>query len=246
MRLKRETFNIILGNVSDQIELTRTNLEPNPRSTHHQLALIYRLATGWSFLTLQDLFGVSISSASIFFNKVCRVIVANIYDFSVTLPSTDEEWKAKLKGFMENYGLPCVGAWDGFYVIVCSKLKGYYSFKKKYAINNFGLVSQNKRFLYAVAGAPGSTHDVRLLKSALIYNEIIGGLVIPDRKVDLGSFGEIPLMTIGDTAFPRFPWLLKSCNEKATDKQQQHFNKKFFGARVVNANAKLACWKVDE
>ena len=46
MRLKRETFNIILGNVSDQIELTQTNLEPNPRSTHHQLALIYRLATG--------------------------------------------------------------------------------------------------------------------------------------------------------------------------------------------------------
>ena len=39
MRLKRETFNIILEKVSPQIELTPTNLEPNPTTTHRQLAL---------------------------------------------------------------------------------------------------------------------------------------------------------------------------------------------------------------
>ena len=31
---------------------------------------------------------------------------------------TDEEWKAKLKGFIENYESPCAGAWDGFHVIL--------------------------------------------------------------------------------------------------------------------------------
>ena len=62
-------------------------------------------------------------------------------------------------------------------------------------MNNLGLVSYNKRSLYAAVGAPGSTHDARLLKSASIYSDIINGLVIPDSKIALGNFGEIPLVT---------------------------------------------------
>ena len=74
-------------------------------------------------------------SASIFFfDEVCRVIVANIYDLYVTLLSTDKEWKAELKAFIENYEFP----WGGFHVIVSCKLKGYYRFKKKYPVNNLG------------------------------------------------------------------------------------------------------------
>ena len=61
-------------------------------------------------------------------------------------------------------------------------------------------------------------HDVRLLKSASIHSNIILGLVIPDRKITLGNFGEIRLVTIGDSAFPRFYWLIKSYNENTTDK----------------------------
>ena len=55
-------------------------------------------------------------------------------------------------------------------------------------MNNLGLVSYNKRFLYAAVGTPGSTDDARLLKSASIYGDIINGLVIPDRKMALGNF----------------------------------------------------------
>ena len=115
-------------------------------------------------------------------------------------------------------------------------MKGYYSFKKKYTANNLGLVSNNTRFLYAVVGVPGSTYDAHLLKSASIYNEIIGGSVIPDRKVVLGIFGEIPLVKIGDITFPRFSWLLKSYSENTTSKKQKYFNNKFFGASVVTEN----------
>ena len=95
-----------------------------------------------------------------FFDEVCRVIVANIYDLYVTLLSTDKEWKAELKAFIENYEFP----WGGFHVIVSCKLKGYYRFKKKYPVNNLELVIHNKRFLYAVVGAPASILNARLLK----------------------------------------------------------------------------------
>ena len=36
--------------------------------------------------------------------------------------------------------------------------------KKRYRVSNMGLVSYNKRFLHTAVGAPGSTHDSRLLK----------------------------------------------------------------------------------
>lgn len=238
MRIQRETFNQILFTIRDQIELQPTNINPFPTSPDRQLALtIYRLSTGCSFAIISDVFGVSVSSASIFFNKVCRVIVAKLYDTYVTLPITDEDWEIEIRGFLENYEFPCVGAFDGFHVHISSKLKSYYSFKKKYTVNNLGLVSYNKRFLYAAVGAPGSTHDARLLKSASIYSDIINGSVIPDRKVALGNFGDIPLVTIGDSAFPRFSWLIKSYNENTSDKQQRYFNKRLCGARVVTENA---------
>lgn len=63
--------------------------------------------------------------------------------------------------------------------------------RKKYTVNNLGLVSRNKWFLYA-AGAPDSTHDARLLKPGSTYNEIIGGSIISTQKVALGNFEEIP------------------------------------------------------
>ena len=86
MRIRRDTFNQILVKIRDQIELTPTNLNPFPKSPDRQLALIiYRLATSCSYATLSDVFGVSVSSASMFSNKVWTVIVANIYDTHVKL-----------------------------------------------------------------------------------------------------------------------------------------------------------------
>ena len=132
MRIRRESLNQILVKIRDQIELTPTNLNPFPTSPDRQLALtIYRLATACSYTTRSDVFGVSVSSASMFFNKICRVILANIYDTHVKLPSTDSEWEVEIRGYFENSESPCVGAWDGFHEKFSSKLKSYYSLKKK-------------------------------------------------------------------------------------------------------------------
>ena len=104
-------------------------------------------------------------------------------------------------------------------------------------MTNLGLIGYNKRFLYAAVGAPGSTHDARLLKDSSIYSDIINGNVIPDWVVRLGDFGEIPLVAIGDSAFPQFAWLIKACNENTRDNQKKCFNKRLCGTRVVTENA---------
>ena len=68
MRINRATCNFILDGIYEDIILTPTNLKPNPTSPDRQLALtIYRLATGCTYSTLSDLFGVSVSAVSKFF-----------------------------------------------------------------------------------------------------------------------------------------------------------------------------------
>ena len=74
-------------------------------------------------------------------------------------------------------------------------------------MNNLALTSYNKRFLYAAIGAPGSTHDARMLKQPSYFDKVLSGRALPDRETNLGGFGDIPLVTIEDSAFPRFSWL---------------------------------------
>ena len=47
----------------------------------------------------------------------------------VKLPETDKQREVEVRGFIENYGFPAVGAWDGFHIHVNSQLKTNFSFK---------------------------------------------------------------------------------------------------------------------
>ena len=55
--------------------------------------------------------------------------------------------------------------------------------------------------------------------------------------IRLGDFGEIPLATIGDSAFPQYEWLLKTYYVNTRDEQQKHFNKRLCGPKVITENA---------
>ena len=82
------TFNFMLDGIYEDLILTPTNLKPNPTFTDWQLALtIYRVATGCTYSTLSDLFGVSVSAGSKFFDKICRLMVVSRYDRYVRLPT---------------------------------------------------------------------------------------------------------------------------------------------------------------
>ena len=127
MRINCTIFNFILDGIYEDIILTSTNLKANPTFPDRQLALIiYLLATGCTYSTLSDLFGVSVSAASKFFNKICRLMVISLYDRYACLPTNDEEWQNEIRGFLENYEFPC----DDSHVYINSHLKNYFTFKK--------------------------------------------------------------------------------------------------------------------
>ena len=101
-----------------------------------------------------------------------------------------------------------------------------------------GLVGYNKRFLDLTVGAPGSTHDARFLRSTGLFKKILRGQGLPNKTINLGDeFGEIPLVTIGDSAFPRFPWLVKGFNSMTVDPKERYYNSKLCSARVVTEDA---------
>ena len=160
-----------------------------------------------------------------------------MYDKFVALTKNQAEWETELKNFIENYQFPCVGGWDGLHVYVCSKLKSCFSFEKKYTVSNLALIGYNKRILYAAVGALGSIRDARILKNTQLYQQILEGDAIPKLNICLEGAGTVPMVTIGDCAFPRHSWLLKSYKEDTRNPRQKYLNKKLCSARVVTENA---------
>ena len=96
--------------------------------------------------------------------------------------------------------------------------------------------------------APGSTHDARLLKFSKFSKKTLQGIGLPNKTVSLGEdLGEIPLVTIGDSAFPRHAWLVKGFNENTVDPRERYFDKKLCSARVVSENCYGMCkgrWRI--
>ena len=229
LRVSTETFELMLQRIEIYIVKEPTNVVPFPIEPHRQLGItLYRCAYGCTFSTVADLFGVSMSLTEQVFASVSRELIRNLFTEFVKMPNTEEEWRQEAIGFIENYGFPCIGAWDGFHVSVSTKLKNFYSFKKRYTISNMGLIGHNKLFLAATVNAPGSTHDARLLQSSK---------VLPNKSINLGDkFGEIPLVTVGDSAFPRYAWLVKGFSDTTRNEKERLFNEKLRSARVVTEN----------
>lgn len=100
-----------------------------------------------------------------------------------------------------------------------------------------GFIGHNKRFMWAAVGAPGSTHDSRLLQNCEIFSQLEEGHVLPNRSLNLYPHGEIPITTVGDSAFPSRPWLLKPYKEGTLVPKQRYFNNRLCSARVVSEHA---------
>ena len=237
-RVTRDTFNYILDEIRDSIYKKPTPMKPFPTPPDVQLAIcLYRLAHGCTFLTVGDLFGVAESTAHGIFQDVCKAIVGHLYDRLVHLLRNAVQWSHEMQKFLEDWEFPCVGAWDGFQVYVTTKLKNFYSYKKRYSVTNMALIGHNKRFMFAAVGAPGSTHDSRLLKSCDIFSEIENGHVLPNSRLNLHPYGEIPFATVGDSAFPNPSWLLKPFKDGIRVQKERYFNRRLCSARVVSEHA---------
>ena len=92
-------------------------------------------------------------------------------------------------------------------------------------------------FMDVNIGWPGKVHDARVLVNSSLYCKANRGQLVPNWKRTINGT-DVPLLILGDPAYPLLPWLMKPYPENgATTPQQHHFNYRLSRARMVIENA---------
>ena len=73
-------------------------------------------------------------------------------------------------------------------------------------------------------GWPGRVHDARFFVNSSLYKRVQDGTLLPDWKQTI-SGKEIPLLMLGDPAYPLLLWLMKAFpNNGSLSCEQKTFN----------------------
>ena len=56
---------------------------------------------------------------------------------------------------------------------------------------------------------------------------------LPNKTVTLDDYWESPLVTVGDSVFPSFSWLVKAIDNNTGDEKERNYNLKLNRAPVV-------------
>ena len=87
-------------------------------------------------------------------------------------------------------------------------------------------------------GALDSTHDARLLRHTNVHKDITDGKAAPNKAVNFGpDYGDITLMTIKDSTFPRSSWLLEAFRDNTNNEKEKYFNMVLHSASFVTERA---------
>ena len=185
------------------------------------------LATNSDYCTIRQLFGVSKPTVCVITKEVCAAIVNILLPKFIRIP-TGDNLKAVIEGFKDKLGFPkCVGVVDETHIPIVLPVEcpaDYYNWKRWHSIIMQGTVNHLGHFIDIYVGWPGRVHDARVFVNSSLYKRVQDGTLFPDWKHTI--FGkEIPLLMLGDPAYPLLPWLKKVFPDSDTlSHEQKTFN----------------------
>ena len=143
------------------------------------------------------------------------------------MPS-DGRLREVVDGFKSRWGFPqVVGAIDGSHIPIIRPSESatdYYNRKCFHSIIIQGVVDYRGQFIDVYIGWPGKLHDARVFYNSSFYRKGCQGTLLFSQPVQLEG-KDIPLLILGDPAYPLLPWLMKPYSDTATTTpQEKNFN----------------------
>ena len=222
--MTERTFRILCNELRPYIQKQCTVLR-EPISVERRVAVtVWKLATNVEYRTLSNLFGIGLSTVAVIVVETCQAISANLLTRYVYIPE-DELLKEVVRGFETCWGFPqAAGAIDGTHIPIIRPEESpsdYYNRKGYYSIIVQGLVDFRGRFMDVCIGWPGKVHDARVFANSTVYSKGMSGSLFPSWTRQLGRV-EVPLVILGDPAYPLLPWLIKPYaeNDHSTAKEK--------------------------
>ena len=239
-RMSRATFMYLCNELRLAIERDDTTMRKAIPTEQRDALTLWFLATNADYRTIGHLFGVSKSTICVITKDVCAAIVRKLLVKYIRIP-TGDGLKEVVDGFKHKWEFPqCAGSVDGTHIPIVSPEEcpaDYYNRKGWHSILMQGVVNHLGHFTDIYVGWPGRVHDARVFSNSTLYQKGQDGTLFPDWKESIAGT-DVPLVLLGDPAYPLLPWLMKAFPDNGhLSRQQRNFNYRLSSARVTVEHA---------
>ena len=183
--------------------------------------------------------------------ETCDALFEALHEEVMPTP-TPEDWLRISKDYQKCWQFPnCVGSIDGKRIVLqalCNSGSMFYKYKHTFSIVLLAVVDANYRFTYIDVGAYGSQSDGSVFSNSTFGKALNSStLPLPNAQMLPNSEKTLPVVFVGDEAFPLKENLLRPYPGKNLDYNKRVFNYRLSRARrtVENTFGILASkWRV--
>uniref|UniRef100_A0A8C8SK72 DDE Tnp4 domain-containing protein n=1 Tax=Pelusios castaneus TaxID=367368 RepID=A0A8C8SK72_9SAUR len=229
-RMRKATFMELCRELAPALHHKDTQMRSAITVEKRVAIALWKLATPDCYRSVANQFGVGRSTVGVALSQVCRAINCLLLRRTVTLGNV----RKIIEGF-QDLGFPnCGGALDGTHIPILAPdhlAREYINQKGYFSMVLQALVDHRGRFTDINAGWSGKVHDARIFRNSGLFRRLQSGTFFPDEKLTVQGV-EMPVVILGDPAYPLMPWLMKPFTGKL-DPAKEHFNYRLSRCRMV-------------
>ncbi|XP_072033585.1 uncharacterized protein [Amphiura filiformis] len=225
--MRRATFDLIVDQLRPRLTKQDTVMRQAIPVGKRVAITIWRLARNSDLVATSKQFCVGKSTVLNIFRETCEAIVDILMPQYIRRPS-GARLQTIIDGFRQKYGMvQCAGAIDGTHIPIIAPEKDhadYHNRKQFHSIILQGVCDHQYRFIDINVGWPGRVHDARVFRHSSIVDAGQNGLLFPETTENISGV-DIPIMIIGDPAYPLLRWLMKGYRDNGRlTPEQKLFN----------------------
>lgn len=147
------------------------------------------------------------------------------------------EFRVIVQGYRDRWRFPQVaGAIDGTHISILAPTDDpadYHNRKGFYSVLLQAVVDHKMLIWDINVGWPGKVHDARVFSNSSLYQRGQSGTLLPG-WTEMFEGVDVPLVILGDAAYPLLPWLMKAYPEgRGITPEQTNFNYRLSQARMT-------------